>query len=170
VPASFSSPATATTKIGRVISAIDWERTVRAITLTRKSFWALAPFVALGWVLGAAGSPGAAVAVIAVGLVLCPFANLISGEPPVVDGAKRVAAGLKAPAKAQRRPTDKQIARAVAHEVARDIMVRQIVPSMREKCYFMGASRGCAGCKAKTPHGCRIFTGMEDERLNPQVR
>jgi hypothetical protein len=53
---------------------------MKFITLTRKSFLVLLPFVILGWILGAAGSSGAAVAVVMVGLVLCPFANLTGGN------------------------------------------------------------------------------------------
>jgi hypothetical protein len=57
-----------------------WERTVRAISLTGKSFLVLLPFVIFGWILAAAGIGGAAAAVVMVGLVLCPFANLTGGN------------------------------------------------------------------------------------------
>ena len=62
---------------------------MRAISLSSKSFWLLVPFVVVGWVLGAAGAGGAAFVVVAVGLVLCPFANLVDFEPRTTSRRRR---------------------------------------------------------------------------------
>ncbi len=150
---------------------------MRAITLSRKSFWLLVPFVVLGWVLGAAGAAGAAFVVVVVGLVLCPFANLITGEPPVLKGAEHAAAkaGIPNPRVALARnraqkQTKADIARAAQYtpEEAEAVIRRgkaaqanldYVTPRFDK--LVRGQSAGCAGCRVMRPHKCAFNTGME---------